>query len=160
MSTSAAIGLGLAVVLFGVSLWVHRQRRIRRRFTTRASRPAQVTPVVMPNASRELVYVENDATVRELTEADKKYVDTAFLPFDGARPYVKESYDQRNGWGELRGYLPRNQVPAGTPINPAPADALVEPQTPEAVATSIFQTAHKYRPEDQKLRFKLPPSSD
>ena len=116
---------------------------------------------IMPNASRVLVYIENDGTARELSEADKKYVDTPFSPFDGARPYVKQSYEQRNGWGELRGYLPRDQVPAGIPINSAPADALVEPLTPEAVANSLLQMARTHRPEEaRKLRFKMPPSSD
>jgi hypothetical protein len=161
MSTSAAIGLGLAVVLFGISLWIRRQRRIRRRFTTRGTRTVQAMPVpIMPNASQVLIFIENDGTARELTVADKKYVDTAFSPFDGARPYVKQSYEQRNGWGEPRGYLPRDLVPAGIPIDPAPADTF-DPQTPEAVAKSMVETARKYRPaEADKLRFKMPPPSD
>lgn len=41
------------------------------------------------NAADALVYVNEDGSVRELTEAEKKYVDTEFSPLDGARPYVK-----------------------------------------------------------------------
>jgi hypothetical protein len=43
----------------------------------------------MRNAADALVYVNEDGSVRELTEAEKKYVDTEFSPLDGARPYVK-----------------------------------------------------------------------
>jgi hypothetical protein len=67
-----------------------------------------------------LVWIDVDGSARELTDADKKYVDTEFAPFDGARPYMKSYYEQRNGWGELSGYLERKEVPDGVPINPTP----------------------------------------
>jgi len=161
MSVAAAIGWGLAMILFGVSFWIRRQRRVRNPFTTRASKPIQSEAIaVMPNASEALVYVENDGSARELTTAEKKYVDTEFSPFDGSRPYVKESYEARNGWGELIGYLPRDQLPPGIAVDPAPTD-IPEPKTPEAIADSLLETARKYRPaEAHKLRFRVPPSSD
>ena len=59
----------------------------------------------MPNPSEGLVYINEDGSVRELTEADKKYVDTEFSPFDGARPYIKLHYSQRAALGEIRGYF-------------------------------------------------------
>src|SRR4029077_10971884 len=48
---------------------------------------------------RALVYVNEDGSVRELTEAEKKYVDAEFSPLDGARPYVKSRYTDRTAWG-------------------------------------------------------------
>jgi hypothetical protein len=97
----------------------------------------------MPNASEVLVYINEDGSARELTEADRKYVDTEFSPFDGARPYIKSRYSQRTALGEIRGYLPRTEVPDGMPINPAPLES-AQPQTPQAVADSISQLIRKH----------------
>jgi len=47
---------------------------------------------------RALVYVNEDGSVRELTEAEKKYVDAEFSRLDGARPYVKSRYTDRTAW--------------------------------------------------------------
>ena len=74
----------------------------------------------MPDASERLIYVENDGSARELTDAEMRYVDIPFSPLDGARPYIKSSYHQRNGWGELRGFLDRKNLPGGIAIGPAP----------------------------------------
>ena len=100
----------------------------------------------MPNAREVLVYIKEDGSVRELTEADKKYVDTEFSPFDGARPYIKLNYSQRTALGEIRGYLPRTEVPEGMPINPAPSEHEPEHQTSQTVAELI-------------CRFELPPET-
>src|SRR6478736_4173919 len=90
MSIAIWVGWSLALVLFATSLWIRRQRRLRGNFVTPSGsfvRPAK--RAAMPNASKVLVYINDDGSVRELTEADKKYVDTEFSPFDGARPYIK-----------------------------------------------------------------------
>ena len=50
----------------------------------------------MPKPSEVLVFIDNDGSARELTDAEKTYVDADFSPFDGARPYVKSRYGQRN----------------------------------------------------------------
>ena len=159
MSVTAAVAWGLALILVAASYWVRRQRRHRRRFTTRATKPVQVAaPTVMPNASRVLVYIDHEGSARELTEAEKTYVDTEFSPFDGARPYVKSNYEQRNGWGELSGYLPREKVPEALPIGAAPPESPSQSPAPQAVAGSILELVRKHRPEDaHRLRFKLPP---
>lgn len=39
----------------------------------------------MPKPSEALV--NDDGSARELTDAEREYVDTEFAPFDGARPY-------------------------------------------------------------------------
>jgi len=98
----------------------------------------------MPNASKVLVYINDDGSARELTEADKKYVDTEFSPLDGARPYIKSHYSQRTALGEIRGYLPRTQVPDGVHIKPAPPESDPQQQTPQTVAESISELIAKH----------------
>jgi len=75
----------------------------------------------MPNAeSCRYVYVNEDGTARELHPNERQYLETEFLPGDGAAPHVKRSYAERNGWGEIRGFLERSKLPQGTPIRDAP----------------------------------------
>lgn len=98
---------------------------------------------VMPNAGGALVYVNEDGSVRELTEAEKKYVDTEFSPLDGARPYIKTRYEDRTAWG-IQGYLPRIQVPDGMFIHPAPPQNIPPLQTPQTVADSLVELVRKH----------------
>ena len=63
------------------------------------------------------VFVEDDGGVRELRPDERTYLETPFLPFDGGRPAVKESYESKNGWGSVRGFCHRNKIPADTVIN-------------------------------------------
>lgn len=67
------------------------------------------------------VYVNQDGTVRELSPAEREYLSTEFDPTDGGRPYVKATYESRDGWGSVSGYLSRAAVPPGVAI------ALVHP---------------------------------
>jgi hypothetical protein len=138
MSLSIWLGWTLALVLFGVVVWNRRrQRRVRSALSTRSG--SYVRPpkrAVMPNASGVLVYINDDGSARELTETDKKYVDTEFSPLDGARPYIKSHYSQRTALGELLGYLPRTD---GAPIGPAPPESAARQQTPQTVADSISE---------------------
>ena len=145
MSIAIWVGWGLALVLFATSLWIRRQRRLRSNFVTPSGlfvRPAK--RAAMPNASKVLVYINDDGSARELTEADKKYVDTEFSPLDGARPYIKSHYSKRTALGEIRGYLPRTEVPEGVPINPAPPESEPQQQTPQTVAGSISELIRKH----------------
>jgi hypothetical protein len=66
------------------------------------------------------VYVNADGTARELHADERQYLETEFLPGDGAAPSVKDSYAELNGWGEIRGYLERSKLPKDTPIQEAP----------------------------------------
>ncbi|RNC88526.1 MAG: hypothetical protein ED555_12870 [Allomuricauda sp.] len=59
----------------------------------------------------EFVYVENDGTVRELDEGEIEYLQTAFEPSDGERPYIKSEYDQLTPDKKIRGFLHRSEVP-------------------------------------------------
>jgi len=73
------------------------------------------------------VYVNTDGTARELHAGERRYLETEFRGGDGAAPYVKSTYSQRDGWGEISGYLKRSELPAGTVIHAAPAE---DPQRP------------------------------
>ena len=73
------------------------------------------------------VYVNADGTARELHHSERRYLRTEFTGGDGAAPHVKASYDERNGWGELAGYMQRELLPHGTPVHRVPADDPLKP---------------------------------
>jgi len=58
------------------------------------------------------IYVNTDGSARELRASERKYLETTFRPTDSGRPYVKSRYEQKNGWGEIRGFLLRSALPA------------------------------------------------
>jgi hypothetical protein len=68
------------------------------------------------------VHVEDDGTVRELHANERKNLETPFHPADGSRPHVKNSYNQKNAVGSMRGYCLRSKIPSSTVINDPPAE--------------------------------------
>ena len=89
----------------------------------------------MPTASAyPYVYVNADGTARELHAGERTYLETEFQGGDGAMPYIKDTYEERNGWGDLNGYLKRAQLPDGIPIAEAPAE---DPNRPMSREESI-----------------------
>jgi len=146
MGLAAAAAWGVALALFGLSLWLRRRRRRWRRARSRApiAAPLRAASSGGLKPSEALIYVDNEGAARELAEDEKRYVDTDFSPFDGARPYIKPSYEARNGWGELGGYLMRSALPEGLPIAPAPAES-AHPPTPESVAAELRALIEKHR---------------
>lgn len=68
------------------------------------------------------VYVNVDGSARELHSDECDYLETPFSPGDGARPYVKGSYSQKNGWGEISGFLKRSELPSEIVIQAAPPE--------------------------------------
>ena len=77
----------------------------------------------MPNGEGyRYVYVNAEGTARELHSNERQYLETEFIHGDGAAPYVKDSYAERNGWGEIRGFLERSKLPGGTPVQEAPKE--------------------------------------
>jgi hypothetical protein len=73
---------------------------------------------VVAKPSEALVRIDVDGSLWELTDAEKRYVDTAFSPFDGARPYIKSDYQERTALGAINGFIDRKKVPSDIPINP------------------------------------------
>ncbi|MFT3894866.1 MAG: hypothetical protein QM730_24820 [Anaerolineales bacterium] len=69
------------------------------------------------------VYVNDDGTVRELRADERSYLETSFHPVDGARPYVKSSYHQKNGRGNLGGFCRRKKIPSHIVISELPQNA-------------------------------------
>ena len=145
MTASAVIGWSLALILMAISFWLHRRRRSRFRRSTRSVQ-LNSTSAASPKPSEALIYIEADGSARELSGAEKTYVDTDFSPFDGGRPYVKSSYEQRDGWGEIKGFLHRKKLPPNMPINPAPLSS-PSINTPEAVAAEIGALIRKHHSE-------------
>ena len=64
----------------------------------------------------EFIYVEDDGNARELDSDEREYLNTEFLPGDGARPYIKFRYESLTPDGRVSGYLRRRQLPKGIPI--------------------------------------------
>ena len=67
----------------------------------------------------EYIYVEDDGNARELDADEAEYLNTKFLPGDGARPYIKFRYESLTPDGRLSGYLRRRQLPKGIPVHQA-----------------------------------------
>ena len=77
------------------------------------------------------VWIDAGGSARELHADQRRYLETPFVFPDGARPYVKTSHSQKNGWGELSGFLDRSKLPPDMQIQPAPTEAPGYPATPE-----------------------------
>jgi len=120
----------LAVLVLGAVALVWVLRRPRRitsgRTKTSAGRSAFLFAVatfdevgVEPYA---YIYVNADGSARELHASEREFLETPFHPADGGRPYLKSSYAQKNGWGEITGFMRRSKLPHGTDIGPAPSE--------------------------------------
>ncbi len=65
----------------------------------------------------EYVRVNIDGSVRELTASEASYLSAYFHPNDGARPYIKDSYEELTPDGRIDGFLLRILVPPHTKIS-------------------------------------------
>jgi hypothetical protein len=65
----------------------------------------------------EYVYVKEDGTVNDLDEKEVEYLKTEFSPADGARPYIKNRYNQLTPDNKISGFISRNRVPKRIKIN-------------------------------------------
>jgi len=59
----------------------------------------------------DFVYVNIDGTIRELTNDEIEYLSKDFHPNDGARPYIKSSYEQLTPDNKICGFLLRKNIP-------------------------------------------------
>jgi HAMP domain-containing protein len=85
----------------------------------------QIRPRRRRESGFRYVYVENDGAARELDADEQEYLNTSFHPADGARPYIKISYESLTPDGRLSGYLRRRQLPKGILVRPAPSNRKV-----------------------------------
>ena len=92
----------------------------------------------MPDAEPyPYVYVNADGSARELHAGERTYLETEFTGGDGAMPYIKSDYEERDGWGEITGYLLRSELPAGVAIAGAPAEDPSKPLSQEEMIASL-----------------------
>ncbi len=66
------------------------------------------------------VYAENDGGARELRSIERALLEEPFYAGDGDRPYMKHSWDQRDGCGKFSGFVARNSVPDDIEIHAIP----------------------------------------
>ena len=81
-----------------------------------------LVPRRRPQAGFPCVYVNQDGSVRELSQGEQAYLSRKFDPFDGARPYLKSNYRSLDGWGSQSGYMERRRVPSIVEIQPVNPD--------------------------------------
>jgi hypothetical protein len=129
-----AIVVGI-LATFGLAICIRARKKLMRR-TVRASDSPPIRAAAQRGTTSRLytvvapdqalvepypyVLIEKDGVARELHASEREYLQTPFDPFDGARPSVKTHYEDKNGWGDLNGFLERAEVPASVPIRPAP----------------------------------------
>jgi hypothetical protein len=77
------------------------------------------------------IFVNGDGSARELHSGERNYLETPFHPADGGRPYTKDGFSQKNGWGEIAGFMMRSLLPEGIHVRPAPLDDPSKPLTNE-----------------------------
>ena len=90
----------------------------------------------------EFVYVNQDGSVRELSPDEQAYLAEDFAPGDGGRPYIKDAFESRDGWGSVSGFLPRSSVPRGVSV---------EPVNPDYVPP-VFDSLREMIEDDERIR--------
>jgi hypothetical protein len=113
------VGLSILILAVAAVVWILRRRRKRL--------GPQLSEIVREGkySSTDIypyVHVNADGTARELHPNERRFLETPFHPADGGRPYIKRSYAQTNGWGEITGILKRSKLPEGTSISAAPEE--------------------------------------
>lgn len=133
----------LAAFILGVAafVWVlRRPRRIRSGRTKTSlgrSEALQFAIATVDEVGAEpyaYIYVNADGSARELHAGEREFLETPFHPADGGRPYVKSSYAQKNGWGEITGFMRRSKLPHSIEVAPAPSENPSKPFSKEEMA--------------------------
>jgi len=102
------------------------------------------------------VYVNLDGTVRELHPKEREYLETPFHPFDGARPYVKQKYEEKNGWGEIKGFCPRSAIPSHLIIGEPPSENPLRKLSALEWVNDIRERATRMRAQKATAAKRLP----
>jgi len=129
----------IVLAIFAGAAIVRMLRRRGRNSSTPAADPtyAIVDRRPAPGEPYPYIHVNVDGTVRELHASEQKHLETRFHPVDGARPYVKRKYSQKNGWGEIAGFMKRTKVPGRTEILAAPVEDPSKPLARESIIQSL-----------------------
>ena len=125
MTTSVIVAALIAGAGFLVWILLRRHKKVQQRAAWARSRgPELLQSIVAPSKKNDdpypYIYVNTDGSARELRASERKYLETTFRPTDSGRPYVKSRYEQKNGWGEIRGFLLRSALPAEVRVEDAP----------------------------------------
>jgi hypothetical protein len=122
----ALISIGAAMTL-GASQLIDRSRSDRLSVQTGLLMGAST--VAAKSKLFPYIYINADGSARELHATERTYLETEFAGGDGNAPNIKLEYEERNGWGDLNGYLARDRLPSGMPIASAPTEDPLKPMT-------------------------------
>ena len=64
------------------------------------------------------VYVNQDGSARELSLREKIYLQTDYHFGDSARPYIKTTYEEKHGAGDLSGFCLLDKLPPHVIVEP------------------------------------------
>jgi len=78
------------------------------------------------------VFVNEDGSAREVTILEKLFLQTKFSGGDGARPYIKTKYSEKDGSGKISGFCYRRVLPGNIEIR-----EVVEETSKEAIESEI-----------------------
>jgi hypothetical protein len=108
--------------------------KVRKRPMIQSAMYAMVSAAEAAQTQYPYIFVNHDGTVRELHASERQYLEQAFMPADGGRPYVKSTFDACDGCGSVKGFLHRSKIPDGLSVAPAPAN---NPNPPMSKADQI-----------------------
>lgn len=87
-----------------------------------------------PLDPKQFVYIADDGSARELEADQIRHLGASYDAADGARPSIKDSYDNRTFGGRISGYLERRNLPSGLTVR---AISELEPVTTGDQAIAI-----------------------
>jgi hypothetical protein len=79
---------------------------------------AMVSPQQAKQVPYPFVKVEPDGSARELEANERAFLEEEFLPFDGGRPWIKDTYETRNGREPSKAFANAPSSPLICPLRP------------------------------------------
>jgi hypothetical protein len=120
---------GGTIVVLGIAVFVWIIRRFGNSWPDQLDGHASVEKDRSRVRPYPYVYVNADGSARELHPDERDYLETRFQPGDGNMPYIKSRYSQKDGWGDIAGFLKRSRLPKSSVIFAAPAENPSKPLT-------------------------------
>jgi len=107
--------------------------------------------VVHHRSFDDFVYVNQDGTARELSLDERDYLATEFSPGDGGRPYIKGTYNDRDGWGSISGFLLRRRLASSITVKPVnPNYKMPVHEMPDYLLNADYETTRRWCLELQR----------